>query len=195
MSEQVTIYGLVCPIENKVMYVGKSIDVKMRFQQHIHGGTHDSTAKGKWIRELKSANLLPSLQIIETCDESVWVERETYWIKHHQSINPNLKNGHLHKSLKFYTNTRVSVRAKEPARQIAQPGSITLQIDKIATRLDINKSQLQRGTGLTMGMVRRYWDNQTDAVSRKALSDMLELFQKKDPSITIADLFTVDSQP
>jgi len=72
---------------------------------------------------------------------------------------------------------------------------ITLQIDKIATRLDINKSQLQRGTGLTMGMVRRYWDNKTDSVSRKALSDMLELFQKKDPSVTVADLLTVETKP
>jgi len=71
---------------------------------------------------------------------------------------------------------------------------ITLQIDKIATRLDINKSQLQRGTGLTMGMVRRYWDNKTDSVSRKALTDMLELFQKKDPSVTVADLFTTTAQ-
>jgi len=71
---------------------------------------------------------------------------------------------------------------------------ITLQIDKIATRLDINKSQLQRGTGLTMGMVRRYWDNQTDSVSMVALAAMLDLFQKKDPSVTVADLFTITTQ-
>lgn len=182
------------------MYVGKSVDVRVRFHQHIHATMHDSTAKGKWIRELKNMNLLPSLQIIETCDESEWVERETYWIKYHQSINPNLKNGHLHKSLKFYTNARVSVRAKESVSKNKSSGGIGLRINEIAEQLDINMSQLQRGTGLTMGMVRRYWRNDVDSVSLVALTAILRMFQKKNPAICYEHLFydeatTQESKP
>lgn len=66
---------------------------------------------------------------------------------------------------------------------------IKLRINEIAEQLEINMSQLQRGTGLTMGMVRRYWRNDVESVSLVALTAILRVFQKKDPNICYEHLF------
>jgi len=66
---------------------------------------------------------------------------------------------------------------------------IKLRINEIAEQLEINMSQLQRGTGLTMGMVRRYWRNDVESVSLVALTAILRVFQKKNPAICYEHLF------
>lgn len=93
-SNTVYIYGLVCPLENKIMYVGKSYDVKLRFRQHILLAKNgESSVKAHWIRELIDNGLMPTVTIIEACSQDEWQEREHHWIAHYQSVNPNLKNG------------------------------------------------------------------------------------------------------
>lgn len=91
----ICIYGLVCPIENKVMYVGKSADVELRLRQHMKEAIkgHESE-KCKWLRSLHKLNLSPSIVILDKCIESEWPEKECYWIKHYRSINSDLKNKH-----------------------------------------------------------------------------------------------------
>lgn len=64
-----------------------------------------------------------------------------------------------------------------------------LRIDEIATAQDLNLSQVQRLTGLTMSQTRRYWYNKTGSVEMAALTKMLALFRQKDPALTIGDLF------
>lgn len=97
MNEErgVTIYGLVCPVENKVMYVGKSIDADVRLAQHIYFAKRgDNTRKDEWLRQLFSMNLQPSIVILDVCTENESCNRERYWISHHQSLNAELKNSH-----------------------------------------------------------------------------------------------------
>lgn len=53
--------------------------------------------------------------------------------------------------------------------------SVRLRVKELAEERGFNMSQLQRQTGLTMGMVRRYWYNegkegQLDGVSLSALN-------------------------
>ncbi len=55
-TDQTYIYGLLCPVENKISYVGKSNDPAFRYKQHIrlwNAGRDSSKAvqlKENWIR-------------------------------------------------------------------------------------------------------------------------------------------------
>lgn len=89
------IYGLICPIENKVMYIGKSVQIRTRLQQHeweTKIGIGRNTLKGKWLKDLQSKNLSPSVIILDTCEDNEWRERERYWITYYRELNPELKN-------------------------------------------------------------------------------------------------------
>lgn len=84
------IYTLSHPITNEVRYVGKTINVKRRYKQHLYDkrGSH----KASWVKSLKSEGLKPILTIIENCTPENWVEREMYWIKQFDNLT-NLKAG------------------------------------------------------------------------------------------------------
>lgn len=69
---------------------------------------------------------------------------------------------------------------------------INLRINELCEQNDINMSQLQRGTGLTLGMVRRYWKNEVDSVSLKALDAILACIRKKNDSVQFIDLFNAN---
>jgi len=72
------IYALVDPITNRVMYVGKSYDVKKRYDQHITGSTSNQKLRS-YIYDLSRAGLRPrQILLEETSDLS---EREEHWIK------------------------------------------------------------------------------------------------------------------
>lgn len=92
-SGDVFIYGLVCPLENKVMYVGKSKNLKMRMIQHISDANlGQDSARCEWIRRLQKEGLTPSVLVIEQCPCMEWESRERHWIAHYRSINPKLTN-------------------------------------------------------------------------------------------------------
>ncbi len=50
-----------------------------------------------------------------------------------------------------------------------------LRLKELAEERGLNMSQLQRRSGLTMGMVRRYWLNETGEVSLEALDRLAAL--------------------
>jgi len=57
------VYRLVCPISNKIRYIGKSSNPKTRYKQHIKD-TGDETYKKMWIQKLKDMNLIPKMEIV-----------------------------------------------------------------------------------------------------------------------------------
>ena len=65
-----------------------------------------------------------------------------------------------------------------------------LRIAEIAAAQELNMSQVQRQTGLTMTKLRRYWYGETKSVEFNALEILLKFFRQRDPSLTVADLFT-----
>jgi hypothetical protein len=67
-----------------------------------------------------------------------------------------------------------------------------LRIDEVAEGLGLNLSQVQRQSGLTMTKLRRYWYNESRSAEFDALETLLRLFQRYDPTVTIADLFRLD---
>lgn len=92
-ARAVVIYGLACPIESKVMYVGKALNEVVRLRQHIYNAKRECTSrKDKWLRHLDQLGLSPSLVIIDRCTEVDCSERERQWIKHYRSVNPELTN-------------------------------------------------------------------------------------------------------
>jgi hypothetical protein len=72
MLETHHVYGLLCPVSNKVRYVGRSQHVTERYRQHVTllGISPDGprTPRERWITELKSQGLAPELVILETIE-------------------------------------------------------------------------------------------------------------------------------
>ena len=62
---------------------------------------------------------------------------------------------------------------------------VRLRLRELAEAQNLNISQVQRRTGLTMGMVRRYWYNQTTQVDLRAISELACLLK-----VTPGELFT-----
>lgn len=78
VGKKVFIYGLVCPVENRVMYVGKTVNVEKRFKTHVSGSS--STSVKTWVEYLKTEGLRPEVKILDECDLSEWENREKHWI-------------------------------------------------------------------------------------------------------------------
>lgn len=49
---------------------------------------------------------------------------------------------------------------------------ITIRLKELAEAKDLNQSQVQRQTGLTMGLVRRYWLNKTEELKLSAIEKL-----------------------
>lgn len=78
----VYIYGLECPVERVIRYVGKSTNPRQRLKAHISGAKRRAYDHhtARWIRRLLSDGLRPSLVILrEVQADERWqdVERET----------------------------------------------------------------------------------------------------------------------
>lgn len=90
---EVVIYGLVCPINDMIMYVGGSVNENERLYQHMKEAERGhQSPRHEWIRELQKTGMNPSVKVIERCTPDNWREREKFWIKHYHFENPKLKN-------------------------------------------------------------------------------------------------------
>lgn len=91
--DKIKIYSLTDPITNEVMYVGKTkYRLSARMSSHYYCSRHNSTPRDFWIAELIKKGLKPIATIIEDVEESVWREKEKYWISYYRKINSNLTN-------------------------------------------------------------------------------------------------------
>lgn len=52
---------------------------------------------------------------------------------------------------------------------------IEIKLKEIAESKGLNMSQVQRQTGLTMGLVRRYWHNQTKEIKLSSIESLCKL--------------------
>jgi len=69
------IYSLVCPLDGKVKYIGKSNNPYLRFSKHkslSDKNTGDNILKNEWIRKLLSIGESPILSILEEVDVTEW---------------------------------------------------------------------------------------------------------------------------
>ena len=84
------IYKLIDPRNNEVRYIGKTTNIKRRYKQHLYDKR--KSHKSSWVQSLRNEKLKPIIEILETCDNDNWKEREIYWIKQFDNLT-NLKEG------------------------------------------------------------------------------------------------------
>lgn len=88
---QVYIYTISDPISGLVFYVGKTKDPKERFRKHLTS-TKVTTKSRRHITGLLNKGLNPVFEIIDTCTENNWQEKEQQYIMIFKSIGANLLN-------------------------------------------------------------------------------------------------------
>lgn len=89
--EKVYIYGLVDPRTGEIRYVGKTNNLKLRYNGHN---------KTKWIRDkktswvvgLKQLGLNFKMIVLEETDTDGWSSAERWWVEHLRSNGYNLTN-------------------------------------------------------------------------------------------------------
>jgi predicted GIY-YIG superfamily endonuclease len=91
------IYGLKDPLDNKIKYVGVSKNVESRYKQHFYQDENDNSEKSNWIKELKKQDLRPELvilEVIETDDRNVALNKEKEYIKMYKNQVYNMNSNH-----------------------------------------------------------------------------------------------------
>ena len=87
-TERVTyIYTLSDPVTKEVRYVGKTVNIKTRFNNHCSAKKKSHSAS--WILSLRP--LKPELIVIEEVKEN-WIEREQFWINKYRTEGYRLTN-------------------------------------------------------------------------------------------------------
>lgn len=103
------IYALQNPETKQIRYVGKTGNIKNRFNSHLSSSQKLKTHLGSWIKSLINNNLIPEIIILEECDENNWEEREKYWISQYSNLVNIQKGGnepYIHKkALKKYSKS------------------------------------------------------------------------------------------
>ena len=83
------IYLLKNPEDNKIVYVGETVNIKHRFIKHKCGSIYDSEDKKEWLKYLKSKDLNPIIEIIDFADN-----KQDALIKENFYISKYLKEGY-----------------------------------------------------------------------------------------------------
>lgn len=95
MEKAYTIYSLLCPITNEIMYVGAtSQSLKLRLRGHLKNAKNKKykSKKDDWIRELSSKSLIPIISQLEIVNHESWQEKEMYWISYFRENNISILN-------------------------------------------------------------------------------------------------------
>jgi hypothetical protein len=87
----IAIYALVDPRNNKVRYIGQSVNCYRRIVDHI-GDKSAKTPVAKWVAELRSLSLRPSMLILEEVSANELTACERKWILKHKSKGTELLN-------------------------------------------------------------------------------------------------------
>lgn len=88
------IYGLFCPLDGQLKYVGKGNNPERRLKDHMTDFRGCEYEKALWIRKLKAQKLKPEMFVVEECHIDEWKENEAFWIEYFKSLGINLLNKH-----------------------------------------------------------------------------------------------------
>lgn len=79
MSKVGSIYALVDPRDRAVRYVGQTVcTLNKRLWEHLSKPTNENMRA--WVYELKSLEMLPVIELLETVDRSRLNAFEDYWM-------------------------------------------------------------------------------------------------------------------
>lgn len=74
------IYTLTDPRTNQVRYVGKTNNIKQRYNAHLNKARKHQIHMFNWVNQLKKEGLKPIMEIIDEVPIEEWIFWETYWI-------------------------------------------------------------------------------------------------------------------
>ena len=90
----VRIYGLICPKEQKILYIGKtSLTLNRRLGQHLNKAYLNKTKKDKWLLSLICLKLTPEIVLLEESPDNLVNNKEREWILNFGL--ENLTNGNI----------------------------------------------------------------------------------------------------
>jgi predicted GIY-YIG superfamily endonuclease len=92
MRKTTFIYGLYCPIENKLKYIGKSNNPISRFRKHKQMSDNNHL-KNEWLRNLNNNGLEPILKILEEVLIEDWKQKEKQYISINRESILNICGG------------------------------------------------------------------------------------------------------
>lgn len=88
-TRRVKIYVLKHPDTLEIRYVGKTVrSLSRRLGNHIANakGNKHNKHLSNWIMSILKEGKRPIIELIEECDNSVWEEREKYWISQYNNL-------------------------------------------------------------------------------------------------------------
>ena len=88
-TRRVKIYVLKHPDTLEIRYVGKTVrSLNRRLGNHIANakGNKHNKHLSNWIMSILKEGKRPIIELIEECDNSVWEEREKYWISQYNNL-------------------------------------------------------------------------------------------------------------
>lgn len=90
------IYGLYCPLNKNIVYVGKSSVGLDRPYQHIKEKSH-SEKVNNWVRQLKLSGLSPTIIVLDKDIENteILTAKEHFWINYYISKGALLLNSQI----------------------------------------------------------------------------------------------------
>jgi len=92
MNDVTYIYILSDPDTNEIRYVGKTTNIKRRYNQHKNN-IKSNTHKENWIKKLIESGKLPILTVIDEVNSEDWQFWEIYWISQIKTWGFKLTNG------------------------------------------------------------------------------------------------------
>lgn len=110
------IYSLEYP-EGNVRYIGKTIDLKRRYVNHLYSAKEEKTKKKSWISSLKKKGLKPIMNVIDIVPEKESNFWEIHYIALFKSFGFDLTNGtfggdgqsHITKEVRERISTKVKL--------------------------------------------------------------------------------------
>lgn len=91
MKTPYSIYGYVCPITEKLKYIGCSINEYSRLTQALN--EKGTSEKIKWINDLKSKKLIPNIILLDVASDPLEAEmKEQQYIDKYRGMVLNGKN-------------------------------------------------------------------------------------------------------
>jgi len=90
LPQKYEIYALCEPSSMLVRYVGKTVNLAKRLQQHPY--RRHNARLNKWWQGLQASGVSPEVVVLEQTDAAHWRERERYWIRFYRESGCDLFN-------------------------------------------------------------------------------------------------------
>lgn len=127
-NRKIFIYGLIDPKDDRVRYVGWTINLKTRLSSHLCGARKgDKSYKNNWIRKLLYNNLEPEIKIIEETTYLLRIEKEQYWIKYYgrENLTNSTDGGEGILGMIFSEESKLKMSKRQKGRISPMKGKIT----------------------------------------------------------------------